>query len=853
MKKLLLGLLFFAGVGFSQVGNCPNAATLTQYDSVTGIFWGCNNGTWTPITKTGPLRDFVSVKDYGADETGVADSATAFTNACGVVTSAKVYVSALASGHTYKLNSSPTCSGTPVWIVDRSVVFTGSGVLPGQINVEGLSGVTNAAAPVITQHGATGSTTYSYFAVASINGMKQKSTEGRTTAGNATIDTNNYNIVTTSAVSGSIGCDIYRMLGGATTGKIGSITCGTALNDTGLVADGTSLPSNTGIGLSSYGLYSPSGEIVFPSNTSFAAGTDSPNLAMGSRCNSIDPSAGMASILGGGECGFPNIIGSAGELATTVGGYDQQVNCLACSSVSSQHSNVTGSTGHNMAAGGSLHTISGTSGYSFALGGTQNTVTNSTYSGSVGGTLNTVTGGGALALGGSSNSVTGTPSYAAGTSNTTNGNQAFAFGKNSTASANGAVMWNDSSGTASTNSTTNSFSLQFANGYKMLGGIWDMSALSGVRMPTVGGYAPTTGGDVGYDSTAKATVAGGQTVTGHVPRTLVVTVPISDILCAHGGDTTINSQNITGGSSTSSTITVNITSTTGFVLGGLITVTGASPAGFNVAGATIASIVTNTSVTYNSANNPGAWSSGGTAALTCNNATDATALTAFASVYLVPAGYFVVGRRVSITGEFALWTTATAETVRTIEPRYNAQPLAQFVAAITPTASLTDKSFSGEWSMTYSASNLWFSNPLYVGLPGATAAGTYNTLSNPLGADATSAHNIDLAMFYQTHGVSTVTGTYTYSSGSSACTNGTQTATATNGGGAGATGTITVSGNVPTGTITGTNTGTGYTSQPTTWTVATCTGTGTFTTSGALGGAQGNAIQLQVITVKEEN
>src|SRR5690348_11953701 len=49
-------------------------------------------------------------------------------------------------------------------------------------------------------------------------------------------------------------------------------------------------------------------------------------------------------------------------------------------------------------------------------------------------------------------------------------------------------------------------------------------------------------------------------------------------------------QTITGGSSTATTITVNVASTAGFSVGQAVTVGNANPKGFNVNGATITSV-----------------------------------------------------------------------------------------------------------------------------------------------------------------------------------------------------------------------------------------------------------------------
>lgn len=68
-----------------------------------------------------------SVLDFGADSTGVADSAAAFS-AAGAAAS-EIHVPA----GIWKLNSTPTASGTVVWVIHRGASFTGAGNLPGNI------------------------------------------------------------------------------------------------------------------------------------------------------------------------------------------------------------------------------------------------------------------------------------------------------------------------------------------------------------------------------------------------------------------------------------------------------------------------------------------------------------------------------------------------------------------------------------------------------------------------------------------------------------------------------------------------------------------------------------------------
>jgi hypothetical protein len=98
-------------------------------------------------------------------------------------------------------------------------------------------------APAITPIGG-GSTRYSYQVVEVTNQAgSAPSAAGSTITGAATLDGTNYNRVITPSMSGSSSCKVYRTASGGTpssTGYIGTVSCGSTLNDTGLVGDGKS-------------------------------------------------------------------------------------------------------------------------------------------------------------------------------------------------------------------------------------------------------------------------------------------------------------------------------------------------------------------------------------------------------------------------------------------------------------------------------------------------------------------------------------------------------------------------------------------------------------------------------------
>lgn len=113
----------------------------------------------------------------------------------------------------------------------------------GNITVNGL---VTPAAPVITQGGTPGATTYGYKVVAKLRdgSVTLPSAEGTTATGHATLDGTNYNIITWVAVAGAVNYDVYRSTGGATQGLI--ISGGSSpQNDTGFAAAGAEPTINT--------------------------------------------------------------------------------------------------------------------------------------------------------------------------------------------------------------------------------------------------------------------------------------------------------------------------------------------------------------------------------------------------------------------------------------------------------------------------------------------------------------------------------------------------------------------------------------------------------------------------------
>jgi hypothetical protein len=113
-----------------------------------------------------------------------------------------------------------------------------------------------ASAPVVTNVGTAGVTAYSYKVVAvfpggdrdTLSDRTAASAAGATATGNAALSAVNYNHLVITAVAGAISYEIYRTVGGATQGKIGS-TAALTYDDTGLAASGAAPATSTIVGV----------------------------------------------------------------------------------------------------------------------------------------------------------------------------------------------------------------------------------------------------------------------------------------------------------------------------------------------------------------------------------------------------------------------------------------------------------------------------------------------------------------------------------------------------------------------------------------------------------------------------
>jgi hypothetical protein len=126
----------------SKTGGVAFAASATTDTTLTGNISYTQGGTGSVSrTVTSKLQESVSVKDFGADPTGVADSTAAIQNCINAVQTAGGGTILLSPG-TYKISSSLTISGsTPLWLIGTWAsiiknVGTGNSITVGNLSAD---------------------------------------------------------------------------------------------------------------------------------------------------------------------------------------------------------------------------------------------------------------------------------------------------------------------------------------------------------------------------------------------------------------------------------------------------------------------------------------------------------------------------------------------------------------------------------------------------------------------------------------------------------------------------------------------------------------------------------------------
>ncbi len=359
----------------------------------------------------------------------------------------------------------------------------------------------------------------------------------------------------------------------------------------------------------------------------------------------------------------------------------------------------------------------------------------------------------------------------------------------------------------------------------------------------------------GYIPTATSATTATWAAPGGVATASVVP---GDLICAAAADTTIQPLSITGGTATGSSVSLNATIAGAnyayLVPGQIVGVTGNSTSGLNGGPYTLTS-ASGTGLSFASAVAAGSIASGGTIYRWCQNqATDAT--------YSTPQSFSKNFKAIAANGLSAGVPLLSRAQVAVVSS--NTAPGVQLYVDYGATAIIQNSSVFGlANNMMYRTGEISFDLvPLYVGtgsnysglagsfqsitLPvSSTWATTYPALTSPINVSTTSAQNLKLLAGYTPTAVASIAS----ASGGSIGGTGTCTLASFNNSCSGSTATVTfsTSGSWSGATFTVTSRGQACTAAPTTATLtsgtATCSGTAAITTT--LGGAPGNALDLQ--------
>ena len=239
---------------------------------------GAGDGATLPITNTTILATPVPVNAGPFGTPGATDYKYVVVAVDGIGTTAGSTPAdvpngpTVLSGNNYNQINWPTVVGALNYNVYRTVGGTTQGFVgavaqpntisgsvffidTGQVGngttapVSNTTGMATPAVPVLTGYfnsAGTGATDYKYATVA-LNAMGHSigSPVVDAAAGPVTLSATNFIQLSVSSVSGALSYDVYRTVGGATQGKIANILAtnpSLTLNDTGLVADGSTLP-----------------------------------------------------------------------------------------------------------------------------------------------------------------------------------------------------------------------------------------------------------------------------------------------------------------------------------------------------------------------------------------------------------------------------------------------------------------------------------------------------------------------------------------------------------------------------------------------------------------------------------
>jgi hypothetical protein len=369
------------------------------------------------------------------------------------------------------------------------------------------------------------------------------------------------------------------------------------------------------------------------------------------------------------------------------------------------------------------------------------------------------------------------------------------------------------------------------------------------KVLTAGTVASGAGNSLCTDASGGATTSGCPS-TPSAPTVLVL--PASDVVCAHGGDTTVAALTVSSITYSSPTYTFTVNGNAqsyGYTPGQTFQVQGTTggTGNFN-AQYTMGTVTSNTSFTATSGTATGtSYGSGGTVSWVCNNSTDAISgnLVNFASTLTLPA--------ITSAVQYTLLTELQAFSPGAVT--YNGQKMT--IGGSQASGPISTSISSGTSASAFDFS--WYFKTYASGMVSiAPVTGASNSTPTPKFISTSGGVALGVSNNYFTAtGLASVNSTGGTITGGSLSGTGTVYLTSFNNGGPAATvtGTIATAGSWTGSTFAVTNTGYGLTAAPTTATctsgTATCSGTVTFPAgTTVLGGAQGTAVRLTWFSAK---
>jgi hypothetical protein len=339
---------------------------------------------------------------------------------------------------------------------------------------------------------------------------------------------------------------------------------------------------------------------------------------------------------------------------------------------------------------------------------------------------------------------------------------------------------------------------------------------------------------------AAANTGGTSVIDGGAPAIAATnTFNGGDVICAHGGDTTVGSEAIVGG--TANSLTLSTIQSIYVLPGTQLGVTGATPSGLNGGPYTVLSRFGNV-ITFN-ANLPATWTSGGTAYLWCSNSADAIGTAAYATNNAYTISSLVAGSSYSQKYQLQYWTPTGAQLA------YFWQEYGGTVVYKNSSTQALLASASGRlgsvWFTDSAPTSAWMLSTMDLAALGTSTPNYTSGLTSPIPAASSGA--LEMGLYFSANGLGSVTsasgGTISSITAGQTCTLGTFNDSLTNG-----SVTVTFANNASWSgaTFTVTNTGYGATVAPTSASLSSGTGTcsGTPTLVTVLGGAQGTAIAV---------